>query len=490
MANKVLSIEIGQTLTKVCEVEHGTKNTKVFNCFSFQTPKDMLEDGYVQTSEEFANSFREKCAEYGIKNKNVIFTISSTRIANREILIPLVKENRIKSVIQANSQEYFPMDISTYQFTYSILDVVTEEDKKEKKYKLLVLAAPSDLIESYYSLAAFCGLTVVAIDYNGNSLFQAVKNQFTQETSMVIKVDEFSSLLLVIKNQSTVLQRNISYGADIAIQTMIDSNAYGENLSYEEAANLFRKQTCILESLNAGESMKDSSRQEDTTLTIDEKIQRTKIEITDSLRYLINNIMRVIDYYNSRNQEHPIEKIVLTGLGGDLSGFSDLLSFEVGQKVLVLTKINATNIEKALKNEQLSYGEYVTAIGAAIAPLGFMAETVKLIKDKKDKEKDTKIGWILLIGGLAISIVLILTSLISHISTVAKKNSLETKISSLEPVEVVFKEYQSVEVLYEKMQSIQSLTELPNDHLLAFIQELEEKMPANINVLSFTATTK
>ena len=39
MATKVLSIEIGHGLTRVVEMDYKAKNPKVYNYFTFETPK-------------------------------------------------------------------------------------------------------------------------------------------------------------------------------------------------------------------------------------------------------------------------------------------------------------------------------------------------------------------------------------------------------------------------------------------------------------------
>ena len=40
MATKVLSIEIGQGLTRVVEMDYKVKNPKVYNYFTFETPSN------------------------------------------------------------------------------------------------------------------------------------------------------------------------------------------------------------------------------------------------------------------------------------------------------------------------------------------------------------------------------------------------------------------------------------------------------------------
>ena len=67
MATKVLSIEIGQGLTRVVEMDYKVKNPKVYNYFTFETPKDVIDDGLVKRNEAFTSLFKAECEKRSIK---------------------------------------------------------------------------------------------------------------------------------------------------------------------------------------------------------------------------------------------------------------------------------------------------------------------------------------------------------------------------------------------------------------------------------------
>ena len=50
----VVSIEIGNTVTKVCEIEVKKKNPRIFKSFEFETPDETVEDGYIKSVTSFA----------------------------------------------------------------------------------------------------------------------------------------------------------------------------------------------------------------------------------------------------------------------------------------------------------------------------------------------------------------------------------------------------------------------------------------------------
>ena len=105
-----------------------------------------MEDGQIRDTKSLGEVLKEELSQRKIRTKKVYFAKGSTRIASREVRIPFVKTNRIQSIVEANATDYFPIDVSKYVLSYSVIDVESQkaEDEKEetKQYHLMVYAAP------------------------------------------------------------------------------------------------------------------------------------------------------------------------------------------------------------------------------------------------------------------------------------------------------------------------------------------------------------
>ena len=188
MAAKAITIEIGYSLTKVCEVDYKAKTHKIYNSFTVQNGVEVINDGVLTASPEYVENLRRALAVNHVKAKQVVFTITSSRIASREVTIPFVKENRIADVVNANATDYFPVDLSQYQLAHTILGTIGDQ-KGSQQYKLLVMAVPTALLSGYYDLAKELKLEVAAIDYASNSIFQVVKDECAKGKHMIVMID-------------------------------------------------------------------------------------------------------------------------------------------------------------------------------------------------------------------------------------------------------------------------------------------------------------
>ncbi|MBD5526492.1 MAG: pilus assembly protein PilM [Lachnospiraceae bacterium] len=452
---KILGIEIGASKIRICEEDYKTKNPKVYRSISIKTPQGTVNDGILDVNEELVNTIKTALTENKIKTKQIIFSMSSTKIANREIVIPFVKENKVKELIQANVSDYFPVDLQQYEVGHSIISTL-ENENGTKQYKVLVFAVPKAMVASYLQLAQALGCNVVALDYSGNSIYQIIRKHCDTGVQMVVKVDESSTMVTILQDQAIVLQRTVAYGVEDAIFAMMEMPDFSKP-DYEEAVRTFKNSDCMND------------------------------ELAQSLSYLVSGISRVVDYF-SRNNGAVIEKSYLTGLGGDFKGLAELISNAIEIPLEPLREIKGLQLEKFFKEE--SFGEFLTCIGASMAPIGFMSEKEKekksfeLLPDEKDR---FKVAILFSVAAFIIAIVLGVTSYLSLKSARDENTRLNNRITELAEAETIYKEYLQQKYTYDKLTFFRSNTVTLNNDLVAFIEEMQQKMPASLNVKSFNA---
>ena len=487
MAKKVLSIQVGYSLTKVCEMDYQSKKPKMYHCFNVPTPDGVLNDGQITVRDDLIIRIVQGIYENRIKTRDVVFNVSSSRIASREVLIPPVnKAGVIGDIVKNNAKDYFPIDLDQYELAHMLMGKVADESGGEK-LKVNVLAIPKEMLRGYEELAAKCDLNLVALDYTGNSIYQVVKNVCKKdETALVINIDEHQTVATVLDGETILLQRSLSYGVDEAINLLIESRVYGER-SYAQAAQELRRTMLVRRALDdSTEIIEDYDFVEPES----PKMTVLKDKITHSMTTLISGIDRVISFYNSHNSQNPIKTIWITGVGAGFKGLKRLLTNELGMQVQVLD----TNAGFATNQySQESFGEYLACFGAAMAPVGFGVVSKKQ-GSKAAKERNQEQNWAvysILIFSLCVvvAIVLVVYSAVTYTTALNKYNSCVRQMNQLQVVKSVYDKHQEVLGLSAQVDALYANTQNPNEDLKAFIAEMEKKMPKEIIVFSMTGTT-
>ena len=482
MASKVLSIDVGYTNTHICMTDYKVKSPKVYKHVKIATPQGVLVDGALNVTDEYVTELKQAIAKNKMNCKNVVFHVTSTKVASREVNVPVVKDNRLLSMVQANASDYFPIDLSQYKLGYIKLGIVNEG--AGDRIRLMVLAMPASMIDGYSELASKCGLNMVALDYCGNSIYQVVKEHCKEGVQMVIKIDNHSSLLTVMKNQVMVLQRNIGYGISDAVETIVENKVFGCE-TYQEAVALAERKTCTKLAINA-EFLDEEDEEADSI-----EMAAAKQKVANTLNMLVGGIGRVIDYYSSRNGGEQIDQIYITGVGSEFSGLSKLLTNELGTKIKNLRHIDNMSLEKSFADGH--FGSYIGCIGAVVAPVPFIDESGKKGKGKKEaagSKDNTAAAYLLLLGGIIIGAALVVTSGLAYMEEANAYAENVRTLNSLTEIKSVYAKYVLTDSTHKDVEALYGITENSNDGLLLFIEEMEKKMPADIQVTSFVSDTQ
>lgn len=493
MSNKILSIEIGQGLTRVAEIDYKVKNPRIYNIFSIATTPNIVNEGTVTISDLFISELTNAIRRHGISTKKVVFVMNSSRVANRIVQIPFVKANRIADLLAANASDYFPVDMEQYQLIHEVIGTI--EDAGEKKIMLSVLAVPRDLLAAYRELAKTCGLTVIGYDYIGNSLKKMMIREIPEEIKATLKIEDNSSILTIIENGIVKLQRTINYGVADAIDSTINSQLFGYAIDPLEAIEELSRRTCVFSSFDKMEPFTDTENPVDPEEMVDQqKLQALRAEITDNFRILIGSISRILDYYQAQNPDKKIERIYMVGLGSVISGLSRLMTNELSCKVVANQQYNDLTLVKNAANETVHIAEYFTTIGAALEPISIIANEKKAQKESgKGKENTAKSGSltgaiIVCLLGIVGAVAIAFAGKMQLQEAENENKYLTNKIAGLEYVDGVYDDYMQVLANYNWAQGVDDAIYSPNNELVAFIEELEEKMPSEIIVFTLNAT--
>lgn len=465
MANRVLCIEIGNRMTHVVETDFKVKEPKIYKSFSFQTPDNLFKEETLADVLPFKERLDAGLEEHKIKTRKAVFVLASSRIASRDVVIPHVKENRIRTLLYANSAEYFPVDLEKYQLSYRLLDEVEEEG--EQKYKLMVLAVPNEMIDAYKSLAKVCLLTLVDLDYIGNAATQLLEKNIKNDLYAAVRLEEDTTMITIVRENKIELQRTFPYGIADVIQAVQKSGHFGEDIDFYETLEKMRKENVL--------SLEEEEIQED---------------ITEGFRAITGNVSRVMNFYSSNHAGAEMENIVLYGTGADICGMEQYLSDELS------IPVSGESLREALPQEKGNTGDYyplmyLTCVGAAVNPMKFRLEDEKEVAEKKKEHKQIHIEPKNFFGiCVVVSLVLLLAVVPYYGYLKMDVHKLQKERSEKQYLADEYKEYNQAKTEYEKIENLYQETTTTSEGIGDFIDELEKNMPSDILVRSITSNSE
>lgn len=496
----MISIETGIQWTKVALVDYRKKNPPVHEAFAFRTPEHAVEDGYIRDKDSLARALKEELVRRQILEKDVVFTLSSSKVVTREVVIPYVKDNKIKGIIDAQSRDYFPMDISGYTISYSKMDVV--EDDGKKQLKLLLVAIPDNLLGNYVSFAQLAGLKVETFDYIGNGCIQLMCDSFV-DNAMIIQLEEQATVISILENKRLAFQRVTPYGYGATISAVVDHPILG--IDDEEKAFDFLLEHNVIFHKPSMPDNGDPAQQAIDQTQADEAYE----DLAESLRYHVRIANTALDYYQNQVKKEFVGNVYLVGDGSRFAGIHKLFAQELPlplqkidfAKIIDLRNQNGVNVQKkAGKKKHQDYTDpvmeesskprqpraatpvgFLSVIGAAVHPLDAKPKEMQAADSKKN---DLHTAYVLLAGSLLLSLLLILGSSVRQLIAHSEHRHLTDQLESLAYVQQTYDESSRVQQEEQVYVTIDDATKTKNEYLLPLIEQLEAELPSAIKVTS------
>lgn len=457
MASKTLTIEVGNEFIKITEIQRNKNKVMVHNAISVQTPSDTVEDGFVKDITSVAETIRNAMLEEKIVAKEVTFVLNSSRVATKEVILPLVKREKVQELVNANASDYFPVNIDDYVLSYTILE--ERKTKEEQKSRILVFAAPSAIVESYYNLAVALGMKVKAVDYAGNSTLQLIKIQIDEKPTLIVQIGMDTTIVSIMSNNILQLQRTIPYGESLLLNAVIESKRVSSRVA--------------LELLSTAQMVKES---------ID------KDEVTGSLKYLVSNVNRVIEYYTGRNTEAPLQKILIIGDGADVLGMDTLFINETSLPTERLTLLKNVESYNRIKVSTSKMKQYMANIGAALDPIHLQPKTAKL----SSKEQKQPVNMMPYIGAMAamiaVAVIIAIFPIVKYENAKSERNDVQHKIDKLSGIYSISHKYYEAKAKYDDINSFYLSTANNEEGIMEFLSTLEYVMPTDMYLTQLDST--
>ena len=482
MAKKVLSIEIGQQVTKAVVIDFLKKNPHVYNAFSFDTPEGVMEDGYVKDKDRMAQLLREQMKDNGVKEKEVVFSIASSKIASREVTVPYVPEKNLDNLINATAQDYFPVNMDEYTLAYNVLETVKEKDKKS--LKLLLLAAPDSLIQNYYSLADLMGVRVESIDYYGNGSMQVLQKHIGSGYSVCVQIGSLNTMVSVLKENQQIMQRTIPYGTNTIIETMLAHPAL-ECRDETDVMEMLCRENVVYSTLDYEDETVRGTRISEDQWKRSGQSREARKAVTDAVGGILLSVIRVVDYFGSRYPDCQLGYIYITGMGVKIRGLDTLFEREMDLPVRKLEKLTNITFSRGFARSLQDQTEYIAAIGAAIEPVGF---SLKELKNKQGRAASMRTVKIILAGSVVVAVALVAVGWFRLVGANKENENLKMEKQSLQSINQVYTENEQATKKFEDAAALHVATSTKNQNLVALIEQLQKKLPKQMQVSTLQTT--
>ncbi|KPJ78505.1 MAG: pilus assembly protein PilM [Deltaproteobacteria bacterium SG8_13] len=342
----LIGLDIGSRTIKAAEIVETKKGRSLKRFGMADIQPGLIEDGAINEPEEVAEAIRGLFKSYNLREKNVAISIGGYSVIVKKINVQTMAEDQLQETIHFEAEQYIPFDISDVNLDFQILG---PNENNPNQMNVFLVAAKKEMVNDYINLVGLAGLNPCIIDVEAfalQNIFE-INYDLKDENIALIDIGASKTSLNILKGPNSVFMRDVSLGCGQVNQKIISL----VNCSFDES-----------------ESVKLGGH---TDKISDEDLKQI---ITSVVADWCTEIRRALDFFYSTYPDDQIKRIVLSGGGGNIADFRQLLAAEASAEVETINPFNNFQLDSSL---DASYIDQI-APQAAIS----MGLAVRRIDDK------------------------------------------------------------------------------------------------------------
>lgn len=345
--NNAFGLDIGATSIKVVWLMHQNNGFQLTShIIAPAPPKGMLSESPLD-EEEMANVIKKAVETAKITTKNVNIALADNQVYTKVIEMPPLSDKELSLAITWEAEQYIPVPLSSISLVWTVLNPVKKNQKEVNKTQVLVVGAPTMLVNKYQKILALANLNTVSIETEILSVVRALTYQKKEKNnfppSIILSIGAVSSTLALVIDGVIRFTYSIPVGG-IAINRAIEADLGLSLMQAEEYKKVYGIS-------KGGENS--------------EKIGKA---IKAILASILAEVKKVMVFYSQKYKEStPIQQILLSGGTAKLPGIDLFFAEYCGIETVIANPWTVLDQSQSLPQDLRNKGSnYTVAIGLAM----------------------------------------------------------------------------------------------------------------------------
>jgi type IV pilus assembly protein PilM len=345
-ASSLIGLDIGTSAVRAARVVTGRSGTSLAAFGQVALPPGAVADGEIRDPGAVSEAVAQLWKRTRMRSKKAVVGVANQRVVVRQIDLPYLDEKEFRESLRFQVADHIPMPVDSAELDFQIIDDYMAG--QEHMMRVLLVAAASDMIESFVGAAAAGGIEPAGVDLSPFAAARAVSAAARGEEGVagaeaVIDVGAGVTNIVVHHNGEARFVRILMLGGDDP------TNALAQHLeiTFDEAEAL---------KLDLGRGIGSAESQ---------RVLRARVKA------LVDEIRGSLDYYKSQDDSEALAAVILTGGGSLTPGLYEQLEQTLRVEVRLATPLADLDVSKSgLTDEQLEQIEPVVATAVGLATGG------------------------------------------------------------------------------------------------------------------------
>lgn len=333
-----VGLDIGSTTIKITELsqDKGKWRLKASGIVGYKgTSIDRLSDKkeYALLSEAIKRLHKEA----KISSKQVAVSLPESQVFTRVIKLPLLNDSEIASAVKWEAEQYIPIPADEAIIRHRVLE--RREDTTPPSTRILLIAAPRDLVDKYSKVVEKAGLRLVAIESELMSLVRSLAPE--DQTVMIADLGARSTDIAISTKGQLSFSRSVSTGGEALTRSVAQSLGV-EPQQAEEYKKTYGLSGTQLEG-------------------------KIKSALDPVIRMMVDEMKKAVHFYKTESQGAAPKAVILSGGATGMPEISQAFSNYLGLEVVIGNPFTKVSVDPEAMKALAGYGPlYSVSVGLAM----------------------------------------------------------------------------------------------------------------------------
>lgn len=342
MAKTLLGLDIGTQTIKAVQLSRQVNASTLLSAGFIPTPVNTYAPITPANEKILADTINRLVHDMKVSTTDVAAALPSTKVITRIIEVPQMAEDELTSSIQWEAEQYIPLPLAKVKIDYAIINKNTGSGKM----KILLVAAPIEIVEKYMRIISMAGLHPIALETEVLASARCVIVSYpTLVNLMMISFGATTSEIALIHDHTLVYTKSYPMGG------LTFTRAIAQELGFEIAQAEEYKKTYGLENDK-----------------LEGKIAKT---ISPFFTTLYGEMEKTVVYFKEQYPSEEIKTVVVCGGGAKLPNLVLSITEHIGLDSQSINPFISLAVDpKILPVLSTDAPMYSVAVGLALKDVG------------------------------------------------------------------------------------------------------------------------
>lgn len=294
MNKLLLGLDIGTNTIKAVQISRDKKSNQLLAAGFIPTSTKVADQQNIKSESDehaLADSINRLIHDMKVSTTDVSLCLPSAFVVTRVLELPLMNQSELDSSIKWEAEQYIPMPLSKVKIDYTTISC----NEQTAKMKILLIAAPFELIEKYTRIVTLAGLNPVAIETEILAASRSITTSFPSLSQvLVVSLGASTTEIAILHEQILVYTKSVPFGGNTL------TRAIAQELNFDVSQAEEYKKTYGLD---------------------DDKLEgKIAKSIAPYISTLYSEIEKNIAYFKEQYPQQQITNLTICGGGAKLPG--------------------------------------------------------------------------------------------------------------------------------------------------------------------------